>query len=153
VQAKHIFSSQDIFNFSVPNPSQEGNKNMIISEEQFEILVSDALDSLPDNFKDKMNNVAIIIEDFPTKEQTKKLRLGSQYSLFGLYEGCVQSKRLNYGVVLPDKITIFRKPIMQSCSNEQECQKQIFNTVRHEIAHHFGSDEKGARKAASRKGG
>jgi predicted Zn-dependent protease with MMP-like domain len=121
---------------------------MNLNEDKFEELVSEAIDSLPKNFKDKMNNVAIIIEDFPTKEQTKKLHLGSEYSLFGLYEGHIQSRRLNFGVVLPDKITIFRKPIMQSCSNEIECQKQIFNTVRHEIAHHFGSDEKGARNAA-----
>jgi predicted Zn-dependent protease with MMP-like domain len=123
---------------------------MYLSNEQFEELVSEALDSLPDNFKVKMNNVAIIIEDFPTKEQTKKLRLGSQYSLFGLFEGYIQSKRLNFGPVLPDKITIFKKPILQSCNDEIECRRQIFNTVRHEIAHHFGSDEKGARNAAKR---
>jgi predicted Zn-dependent protease with MMP-like domain len=125
---------------------------MNLSNEQFEQLVSEALDNLPENFKDKMNNVAILIEDYPTKEQTKKLHIGSQYALFGLYEGHIQSKRLNFGPVLPDKITIFRKPILQSCDSFDECREKVVNTVRHEIAHHFGSDEKGARSAATKRG-
>lgn len=124
---------------------------MKLSNEQFEKLVTEAFDNLPEKFKEKMNNVAILIEDFPTKEQAKKLHLGSQFSLFGLYEGYVQSRRLNFGPVMPDKITIFKNPILQSCNSETECKNQIFNTVRHEIAHHFGSDESGARKAGKRK--
>jgi predicted Zn-dependent protease with MMP-like domain len=123
---------------------------MTLSNEQFEELVGEALDSLPENFKDRMNNVAILVEDFPSKEQTKKLHLGSEYALFGLYEGHIQSKRLNFGPVLPDKITIFRKPILQSCATFVECRQRVTNTVRHEIAHHFGSDERGARKAGKR---
>jgi len=118
-----------------------------MSKEKFEELVSAALDSLSEKFKKKLHNVAILIEDFSSKEQTKKMKLGNQYALLGLYEGVIQSRRLNYGPVLPDRITIFKEPILLSCGSENECRERIVNTVRHEIAHHFGSDEKGARKA------
>jgi len=124
---------------------------MNIPQEQFEKIVEEALDNLPDKFKEKMHNVAVIIADFPSAEQLGKTKNSNQYSLLGLYEGVIQSRRLNFGVVLPDKITIFRVPLMQTSDNIEECKKNIIDTVKHEIAHHFGSDEKGARKAAKRK--
>ena len=124
---------------------------MNISQEQFEKIVEEALGNLPDKFKEKMHNVAIVVEDFPTKEQLGKTRKDNEYSLLGLFEGYAQSRRLNFGVVLPDRITIFRVPLMQTSDNIDECRKNIENTVKHEIAHHFGSDEKGARKAERRK--
>ena len=120
---------------------------MDISQEQFEKLVEEAMDNLPERFKEKMHNVAIIVADFPTEEQLGKTGKKEKYALLGLYEGYIQSRKLNFGVVLPDRITIFRVPIMQSCSTEEECRKRVEDTVKHEIAHHFGSDEKGARKA------
>ena len=121
---------------------------MNIPPEQFEKIVEEALDNLPDKFKAKLHNVAIVIADFPTSEQLGKTKKDNKYSLLGLYEGVIQSRRLNFGVVLPDKITIFRVPLMQTSNNLEECKKNIVDTVKHEIAHHFGSDEKGARKAA-----
>ncbi|HOZ55655.1 MAG: Possibl zinc metallo-peptidase [Parcubacteria group bacterium ADurb.Bin316] len=121
---------------------------MNIPQEQFEKIVEEALDNLPNKFKEKMHNVAIVIADFPTSEQLGKTKKYNKYSLLGLYEGVIQSRRLNFGVVLPDKITIFRVPLMQTSSNTEDCKKNIIDTVKHEIAHHFGSDEKGARKAA-----
>ncbi|MCX6796646.1 MAG: metallopeptidase family protein [Candidatus Falkowbacteria bacterium] len=121
---------------------------MNIPQEQFEKIVSEVVDNLPERFKTKMHNVAIMVEDFATAEQLGKTKNSNQYSLLGLYEGYVQSRRLNFGPVLPDKITIFRVPLMQTSNNIEECKKNIENTVKHEIAHHFGSDEKGARKAA-----
>lgn len=124
---------------------------MNISEEKFEEMMGEVIDNLPDKFKEKLHNVAILAQDFPTTEQMKKVKAHSEYSLLGLYEGHVQSRRLNFGAVLPDKITIFRVPIMQSCKDEEECRQRVENTLRHEIAHHFGSDEKGARKAGQRK--
>ena len=124
---------------------------MNISQEQFEKIVEEVLDNLPDKFKEKMHNVVIVVADFPTNEQLGKTKNNSQYSLLGLYEGYAQSRRLNFGVVLPDKITIFRVPLMQTSNNIEECRKNIEDTVKHEIAHHFGSDEKGARKAAKNK--
>jgi len=120
---------------------------MNLSVLQFEKIVEEAMDGLPEKFKKKINNLAIFVENFATREQLNKVGLTNPYSLFGLYEGYVQSRRRNVGPVLPDRITIFRQPILKSCSNEKECIKRIINTVKHEIAHHFGSDEKGARRA------
>ncbi len=123
---------------------------MFIHREQFEQLVNETIDSLPKKFKDKLHNVAIFIEDYPTKQQLKKLGIGKNYTIFGLFEGYAQAKRLNFGPVLPDRITIFRQAILKNCSNIEQCKHQIISTVKHEIAHHFGSDEPGARKASKR---
>jgi predicted Zn-dependent protease with MMP-like domain len=124
---------------------------MKITHEQFEKIVAEALDAIPDEFMNKIHNVAIMVEDFPSGEQMKRTKIKSKYGLLGLYEGHIQSRRINIGPVLPDRITIFRVPIMKSCDTINECRDRIINTVRHEIAHHFGSDEYGARQAAKTK--
>lgn len=124
---------------------------MVISKEKFEELVGKAIDNLPEKFAEKMHNVAIIVADFPTDEQLGKAGKKEKYSLLGLYEGFIQSRKINFGAVLPDRITIFRVPIMQSCGTEEECKKRVEDVVKHEIAHHFGSDEKGARKAEKKR--
>ena len=121
---------------------------MKISSEQFEKLVGEAIDSLPENISKKLNNVAIFASDQPTREQLNKLNIRGDEGLFGLFEGYCQGKKLNFGPVLPDRITIFKKAIAYHCKNEQEIKQQIISTVKHEIAHHFGSDEAGARKAS-----
>ena len=125
---------------------------MRITREKFEKLVEEAMDSLPEKFKNKLNNVAIFVEDYPTKEQLGKVGRGQRnYMLFGLFEGYAQARKLNFGPVLPDKITIFRQPICKYALNEQEIRQQVISTVKHEIAHHFGLDEEGARKASRRR--
>jgi len=121
---------------------------MIISDEKFEIIAAEAINNLPENFKKKLHNVAILIQDNPTAEQLKKIGAKSGYLLFGLFEGYIQSKRLNFGPVLPDRITIFKKAICSQAEDEIDLKKRIESTIRHEIAHHFGSDERGARKAS-----
>ncbi len=123
---------------------------MNISRKKFEELVAETIENLPKKFKDKLYNVAIFIEDRPGNEQLKELGMRRGETLFGLFEGYAQAKRLNLGPVLPDKITIFRQPIRKYCSNEQEIKQEIANTVKHEIAHHFGSDERGAGMAGRR---
>jgi len=120
---------------------------MNISREKFEETVKEVLDSMSEKFQKKLNNLAIFVEDYPTKEQLGKVGRNEKYGLFGLFEGYHQAKRLNYGPVLPDRITIFRKPICRHSGNEKELREKIESTVKHEIAHHFGSDETGARKA------
>lgn len=122
-------------------------KNMRLSKKEFEKIVEEALDGLPDKFKSKLNNVAVFVEDEPGGEQLKKMKLRRGDLLFGLFEGYAQSKRLNFGPVLPDRITIFRKAILSQGADEKELKRKISSTVKHEIAHHFGSDEKGAAKA------
>ena len=123
---------------------------MQISEEEFRNFVAEALDALPEDFSRHINNAAVLVEDFPSAEQRKELNVKSKYGLLGLFEGFGQAKRLNFGAVLPDRITLFRIPIMQSCSNREELKKEILQTLKHEIAHHFGSDEKGARSVAKK---
>jgi predicted Zn-dependent protease with MMP-like domain len=118
-----------------------------ISQEQFERIVSSAIDSLPEKFSAKMHNVAIFVEDEPTAEQLKKINLRRGDLLFGLFEGYAQARKLNFGPVLPDRITIFKRAILSQAKNLGEVKKQIISTVMHEIAHHFGSDEKGAKLA------
>ncbi|MFH1281452.1 MAG: metallopeptidase family protein [Candidatus Omnitrophota bacterium] len=124
---------------------------MNIDEQKFAEIVNEAIDALPEAIQKKMHNVAILVEDFPTPAQMHKLSIRSKYGLFGLYEGYIQSSRRNFGPVTPDKITIFRMPIIKSCSTIESCRQRIISTVKHEIAHHFGSDEKGARKATNRR--
>lgn len=122
---------------------------MQVPKEQFEKWVAEAIDNVPEKFKDKINNLAFFVEDYPTEFHLRKARLLGRRDvvLLGLYEGYHQSKRLNVGPVFPDKITIFQKPIESLYNTEKEIKKQVVRTIRHEIAHHFGSDEKGARKA------
>lgn len=122
---------------------------MQVSKAQFEKWVSEAVESLPERFRKRINNLAFFVEDRPTDFQLQKARLLGRRGviLLGLYEGYYQSKRLDVGPVFPDRITIFKRPVESLARTEQELKRQIASTVRHEIAHHFGSDEEGARKA------
>jgi predicted Zn-dependent protease with MMP-like domain len=118
----------------------------------FEKLVQEGVELIPEKFLAKLENVAIVVEDEPTEEQKKKLRLGEKFALFGLYEGVPQTKRgPNYGMTLPDKITIFQKPIEQFAKSAEEIRQIVKNTVWHEIAHHFGSDEQRVKEAERKK--
>ena len=119
---------------------------------KFEELVIAAIEQLPPEFQSKLENVDILVEDWPSKSQIRTLRLGHKGQLLGLYEGIPQTQRGNaYNLVLPDKITIFQKPIESMCHSESEMQAEIGSVVRHEIAHHFGTDEKTIRKIESKK--
>ena len=121
-----------------------------ISKQEFEKIVEQALESLPDKFKSRLNNAAIFAEDEPTEEQLKKVNLKRGDMLFGLFEGYAQARKLNFGPVLPDRITIFRRAILSQSDTPAELKQKIISTVKHEIAHHFGSDERGAAKAGKR---
>lgn len=114
---------------------------------------------LPENIRQKMDNVAVVVEDTPTAEQLKKNGVRQGDLLLGLYEGVPRTKRgPGYTLVLPDKITIFKNAIETLATSPQpspmaERVKEIVReTVRHEIAHHFGFDEPGAQKVARRRG-
>ena len=126
----------------------EKNNIMEVAQKQFELWVKEAIDNLPEKFLKKLNNVAFIVKDEPTKEQLRKAKLGANHILFGLYEGYLQSRKLNIGPVVPDRVTIFRKSITSQHSTKEGIRSQIFKTIKHEIAHHFGSGENGARKAS-----
>lgn len=115
---------------------------ILMDETMFERLVAEGIDAIPEKFLRLLNNVAIVVEDEPTPEQRKKLRLRGDHTLLGLYEGVPQTVRGGqYYWVLPDKITIFRHPILEYARDSSEVRKIVRDTVWHEIAHHFGMDE------------
>jgi predicted Zn-dependent protease with MMP-like domain len=112
-----------------------------VAAERFEQLVSDALDSLPPELGELMENVAVLVEEWPSSEQLE----GSSGTLLGLYEGIALTSRspLSYSGVMPDRITVFQGPISEHAHNEHELVELVRTTVIHEVAHHFGiSDER-----------
>lgn len=110
-----------------------------ISTEEFDKLASLAIDSLPKQYTDNMNNVAIIVENDPTKEQLTRMHVLDNQLLYGLYEGIPLTVRNNgYNLVSPDKITIFKNPICQNSTDINNLKEQIKRTIWHEIAHHYG---------------
>ncbi len=110
-----------------------------MDRERFEWLVARAVNSLPEEFRTRLENIDVVVEDWPTQYQLAKVGLRHRQTLLGLYEGVPQTKRgRHYGLVPPDKITIFQKPIEAKCKYEAEITTEIQRVVRHEIAHHFG---------------
>lgn len=123
-----------------------------LSQVEFEKIVIEGIKAIPEKFLRKLNNVAIVIEYEPTPAQKKKLNIRRDWALFGLYEGIPQAARgTNYSAVLPDKITIFQKPIEEEADNEEDIRETVKNTVWHEIAHHFGMGEARVRQAEIRR--
>lgn len=110
-------------------------------DEQFSKLISRALDELPERYVRGLDNVAITYEDEPTPEQRIKLKLRGDQTLFGLYEGIPLTKRgAGYNLVLPDKITLFKLPLMHASYNDESFYHHIKHTLWHEIAHFYGLD-------------
>jgi len=110
--------------------------------EKFYNLVMKTIDELPPEFHDRLENVDVVVEDWPSPAQLIRNNVKSRFSLLGLYEGVPHIHRgPGYGMVLPDKITIFRKPIEARCHSWQEVEEEVGRVVRHEIAHHFGIND------------
>jgi len=104
-----------------------------MDRERFEELVGDALDGIPPELLRLLDNVVILVEDEPPE---------SDPDLLGVYEGHALTERgWDYAGVLPDRITIFRNPILRICATEDEVVEEVAITVVHEIAHHFGIDD------------
>ena len=109
---------------------------------EFETLVAEALDSLPDEIQAWLDNVVVVVGERPTREQLAGVGLGPRHSLFGLYVGVPKTHRgFTYGEAVPDKIIIFRQPIEEVCRTPEQIRDQVRRTVLHEIGHHFGLDE------------
>jgi len=110
-----------------------------MDRERFEQLVARAVADLPEEFLSRLHNVDVVVEDRPTVAQLSKAGLRRGQTLLGLYEGVPQTRRGRYyGLVLPDKITIFREPIEARYRSEDGACAEIRRVVQHEIAHHFG---------------
>jgi predicted Zn-dependent protease with MMP-like domain len=112
------------------------------SFEEFEDLVVEAIEEMPDEFLDYLENVAIVVEDWPDREALDSVGVRSRTDLLGLYHGIPQTARTHsYSLVMPDKISIYRRPIEMRCTTDEEVRDMVKRTVRHEIAHHFGIDD------------
>ena len=113
-----------------------------MDNERFEQLVVQAIESLPDEFHERLDNNDIVIADVPSPEQLETVDRERGETLLGLYEGVPLIHRHRaYGMVTPDKITIFQKPIEAACRNDTQIVNEIRRVVLHEIAHHFGIDD------------
>ncbi|MEE9225901.1 MAG: metallopeptidase family protein [Bacteroidota bacterium] len=111
---------------------------------RFEEIAEQSFQSLPDVFKEKIDNVEIAIEDSPTREDLKRLRVPKQDLLLGSYKGIPYTQRGTwYGMnpALPDQITLYQKNIEKVCKNEQEIEAKIYEVLIHEIGHYFGMSD------------
>lgn len=113
-----------------------------ISDEQFEQLIGDALDELPQEYVRRMHeHVAVTWQDEPTPEQREQLKLRDDQTLFGLYEGLPLTQRYSGATkITPDKITIFKNPICAASRDPRELKEHVKHTTWHEMAHYFGLD-------------
>jgi len=114
---------------------------------EFDELVKKAVDSLPEKFKKKMENIIVITESLPSATLLAEMKISSPYGLLGLYRGIPYTKRgIWYRNVMPDKIIIFKRPIEIRCNNKEEVKESIRKVVIHEIGHYFGLGEADLRR-------
>jgi predicted Zn-dependent protease with MMP-like domain len=108
----------------------------------FEKLVAEALDELPRRFRRHLRNIAVVVERAPSRELLEAMGLWPHGTLLGLYQGVPLTERgFSYGNVLPDRITIFQKPIEAMCHTNEAIKEAVKDTVKHEIGHYFGLDD------------
>jgi len=112
-----------------------------MTTDKFIEIINQTLETLPAEFGNNLRNVEIVVEDVPTDEQKRKLKLSPFASLYGLYEGVPQNIPGEDKAYLPDKITIFRLPILERHDSEEAVIEQIKSTLLHEIGHFFGMSE------------
>ena len=113
---------------------------MEFTDEQFDAMITRAMDELPQDYIKGLDNVAIVMADWPSEEQVVKMKLRENNSiLLGLYEGIPLPQRgAGYTFVLPDKITLFKHSILRVVRSEAELFEQVKRTLWHEIAHYYG---------------
>lgn len=115
---------------------------LAIDREAFEKLVSRALAELPAWVQAALDNVEVTVAETPSAAQRRRMGLRPGETLLGLYEGVPQTRRTSfYGLVLPDKVTLFRRPILAACHTPEEVEERVRSIVIHELAHHFGIDD------------
>ena len=114
----------------------------MMTRRQFEALVERALRRLPRKFKDKLANIAVVVENWPDDETLADLGIEPPDTLYGLYRGVDLTRRdSSYGNVLPDTVTIYQGPIEEDCVDEEEMAELVRETVVHELGHYFGLDD------------
>jgi len=121
-----------------------------ISQDEFQDIIDTSITSLPKDYVDRLENVAFIVEDFPSDEQRRQLELRNDQTLFGLYEGVPLSRRQGTTKLLPDKITLFKNPIESVSGSLAEVRTQIAKTIWHEVAHYYGLNHDQINKLSNR---
>ena len=123
-----------------------------MEQARFERLVVEAIEALPEEFLSRLENIDVVVEEKPTGEQLAGVGLPRGRTLLGLYEGVPITRRSShYGLVPPDKITIFQKPIEAKSRYESGIITEIGRVVYHEIAHHFGLSDARLKKLGNNK--
>ena len=117
-----------------------------MSRLEFEDLVRQAMETLPEEFVARLENVDVVVADRPNAEQIGVSGAPEGETLLGLYEGVPLVDRENYGLVVPDKITVFQMPLEEMCSTREELIDEVRVTVVHEVAHFFGLDDHALRE-------
>ena len=112
-----------------------------ISREQFQNLVLQALSDLPEDIRHSLQSVDVVVDDVASMSQIVGTGIENAMNLLGLYEGIPLTERYGYDMVLPDKVTLFQKPIESICDTQEQMAEEISKTLIHEIAHHFGLDD------------
>ncbi|MFC1956285.1 metallopeptidase family protein [Chloroflexota bacterium] len=124
-----------------------------MDKERFTGLVARAVDSLPEEFRSRLENVDVVVEERPTPGQLSEVKLKRGMTLLGLYQGVPLTWRSrSYGLVAPDKITIFQKPVEDKCERDADIESEIRKVIQHEIAHHFGISDARLRQLEKGKG-
>ena len=114
-----------------------------MDKKSFEILVEKAYAAIPEEFRKKIENVVISIEDYPTRDDLEKLRLRRDSLLLGLYRGVPLPKRSVWQVAsFPDEIVLYQKDIERICRNEKEIEDKVNEVLIHEIGHYFGLSDR-----------
>jgi predicted Zn-dependent protease with MMP-like domain len=122
-------------------PRETVGRRWQVNRKAFEALVQDAIRELPQEFKEKLRNVAIVVEDYPSEELLDRLGVPEDETLFGLYEGVPLTKRGFEAPLHPDRIFIFQEPIEGACDSPADIKEQVRITLVHEVAHFFGIDD------------
>ena len=118
-----------------------------MDRERFEELVDKALTELPEQFRERLSNIDVEVEDYPSADDLRVARAKRGQTLLGLYRGIPVTRRgLGYNMVPPDRIIIFQQPIEMTCRSDDEVVERVGHVVRHEIAHHFGIDDEALRR-------
>jgi predicted Zn-dependent protease with MMP-like domain len=110
-----------------------------MKKQNFEKFVEEALEGLPKQFRERMDNLAVIVEDNPPKEVSERFGKTPLSTVLGLYHGVpFQHKGPYYGNMPPDVIVIYQKPIESICATDQQIREKVFEVVFHEVGHYFG---------------
>ncbi|MBI4449551.1 metallopeptidase family protein [Candidatus Uhrbacteria bacterium] len=112
------------------------------SSRVFERLVAEAINEIPERFRERLRNVAVVVEEEPTEEQLRECEIPEDETMYAYYDGVALTERYDGEPVVPDRIIIFRQPFEEDFGDDERALRdEIATTIRHEVAHHFGIDD------------